>query len=217
MQGSREVILFNHATSQQLYSSVLPIPAQRSPSDLIRSLLILAQNDKANLTGVDLMQQDLTNLDLSGLKMNKGQFLTSDLSGASLAGSNLNHANFEGARLVDADLSGADLRHAQLAGVDLQGANLVGADLRHADLDEADLRGANLQQAKFESATMRSADLEGADLRDAIFTYCVANGVNFTDVNFDGIQFYMSDLKEVVGITEEVRVHAMRSRCEFAD
>ena len=94
---------------------------------------------------------------------------------------------------------------------------MAGADLRHANLDGADLRGAVLRGAKLENATMRQANLEGADLREAIFTYCVANGVNFTGVQFDGIEFYMADLLETTGMPEEVRAHALRMRCEFGE
>ena len=64
---------------------------------------------------------------------------------------------------------------------------------------------------------LRNANLEGADLRGAIFTYCVADGANFTHAQFDGIEFYMADLRQVTGMTDEVRTHALRSRCEFGD
>ena len=119
MHNTREVLLFSHASSEQLFSAILPIPERRTLSDLTRAALELAREEKANLSGVDLTEENLSELDLSGLKLNKAQFHSTNLSGARLMEARLSKADFKGASLAGADLSGADLRHARLAGVDL--------------------------------------------------------------------------------------------------
>jgi uncharacterized protein YjbI with pentapeptide repeats len=84
--------------------------------DDLRSVVVKAVADGANLRGADLR-------------------------GADLYGANLRGADLRGADLRGADLRGADLRGAALYGADLYGADLYGADLYGADLRGADLRG----------------------------------------------------------------------------
>ena len=78
----------------------------------------------AQLSGVDLSNQNLT----------KGR-----LGGADLSGANLSNTRLVLAHLHEANLSGANLSFANLRGADLIGANLKGADLTGARLREANL------------------------------------------------------------------------------
>lgn len=85
-----------------------------------------------------------------------------NLSDADLSGVRLPGANLSGASLSGANLSGADLSGARLNSADLTGANLAGADLTGANLTGADLRGANLRGANLTGTDFRGADLTGA-------------------------------------------------------
>jgi uncharacterized protein YjbI with pentapeptide repeats len=94
---------------------------------------------KANLSGADLSEADLTWADLSGADLRRA-----DLSGADLREADLSKARLTGADLSEANMSkarliGAGLRKARLSGADLTGADLIGADLSGADLPEAPL------------------------------------------------------------------------------
>src|ERR1700683_1081451 len=77
---------------------------------------------------------DLAGSNLSGLTL--VQF---DLTGANLRKANLSNANLIQATMNGADLAGADLKSAKLGQADLTGANFSGAELQSANLDQATL------------------------------------------------------------------------------
>ncbi|AHH18316.1 pentapeptide repeat-containing protein [Nocardia nova SH22a] len=85
-------------------------------------------------------------LNLTGIRIPRGDFSDMPLANASLAHADLNHANLRGT-----SLSGACLRQ----------ANLIGADLTDADLRGADLTGARLTNAVLGNADLTGADLDG--------------------------------------------------------
>jgi len=86
----------------------------------------------------------------------------------------LSEADLTRVRIAGADLSGANLDGTKLAGADLSGANLTGASLRHANLKSADLQGATLSKANLYNAYLAEANLagaliHGADIAAAVF------------------------------------------------
>ena len=89
--------------------------------DLVAQWQQTAEDNRANLSGVDLSNAHLFYVDLSG----------ANLSGANLYDADLRFANLSGANLFD-----ADLRFAHLFTVDLRGADLRGADLSGALIGE---------------------------------------------------------------------------------
>jgi serine/threonine-protein kinase len=110
----------------------------------------------------DFSEQDLSNLNLEGIKLPKFIFRYSKLQGATLLSANLSQTNFYGANLVNANLKEAKLIQAYFAktnlqNADLKGANLTGADLTNANLQDADLCGANLRNAKLNQKQLQSA------------------------------------------------------------
>jgi uncharacterized protein YjbI with pentapeptide repeats len=112
-------------------------------------------------------------------------FLQEDLTGLDLAG-----MDFSGADLREADLSGLDLRQCSFARVDLSGANLAGANLT-----QVNLQGANLKAADLTGATLSGASLEGAGLEETILESCVAQSVNFDEVQGSGADFSKASLR----------------------
>jgi uncharacterized protein YjbI with pentapeptide repeats len=95
----------------------------------------------------DLDSPDLTQLDLSGLR----------LDGVDLSRCTLRNVNFEGAKLPGACLDNADLR-----GANFENARLEYATLRQAKLANARLTRANLRWCRFAGADLRNADLSEA-------------------------------------------------------
>jgi len=89
--------------------------------------------------------------------------------GAFLEGEDLHEMMLAGVRLNKAKLRGANLRKAMLAGADLRKANLEHADLQGAMLLGANLSDANLVNANFEEAMLLGAQLEGARIDGANF------------------------------------------------
>lgn len=116
-------------------SSVLE-PQSRAPDERIDPVALAASlRNRPGRRGLNLMEADLSGLDLQ-------------------------RAQLVGANLVRADLSTADLR-----GADLSGANLEGASLAHAKLAEARLPRANLWRTDLtESKGLLTADLSEANM-----------------------------------------------------
>jgi hypothetical protein len=138
-----------------------------SENNSIKSTMVKAVKEGADLKGANLEGADLKGANLKGADLKGANLEGADLKGANLKGANLKGANLEGADLEGADLKGADLKGANLEGADLKGANLKGADLKGANLEGADLKGANLKGADLKGANLEGADLEGADLKGA--------------------------------------------------
>jgi hypothetical protein len=133
------------------------------------------QPDEIDRNGdVDCSGQDLSNIDLSGIKLvnsDAGASREIDLSEAVLVGANLSGAYLRGTNLSGANLSGANLSAANLSRANLSGANLSGATLAapstgsSTNLEYADLTGANLEGVHFHRTLLSGANLSGVDLR----------------------------------------------------
>lgn len=117
-------------------------------SDNFSQLCALAElNPRQDFPGANLLGVRLTAQDLS-----EGTFA---------------RANLRGAYLCDADLGSTNLSATQLSGADLSGAHLSSADLRgslchRASFALANLGGADLQGADFLGANLTRANLNGA-------------------------------------------------------
>ncbi|MFK5947446.1 MAG: DUF2169 domain-containing protein [Methylococcales bacterium] len=141
-------------------------------------------------------QQDLNNLDLSGI----------ELRGADFQGANLTKTNFQ-----DTDLSGTNLEEATLSLANLTNCNLSLANLTNADLTRATLIAANLTAGKlngaiFEKTNMQKSILDHVDAENAIFSesnlsesLCREGRFLFSDFskcNLDNVDFTSADLSE---------------------
>lgn len=134
---------------------------------------------KANLSGLSLIQDDLT-----GAILRKA-----NLSGADFGQATLSHAQFQGANMAKVDLIQATLT----------GANLSGANLRSAKFGQATMPGANLSKAilisaDFGQATVSKDNFTRANLTKASFTEAVAKGTNFKKANLTDAEFTSADL-----------------------
>ena len=116
------------------------------------------------LSGVDLREANLGEVNLAGADLSHANLREADLnnanlSKASLVGADLSGANLAGADLSDTDLHEANLSRAYLADANLAGANLCGATLYDAHLNWATLEGALITPEQLSQATMESAPL----------------------------------------------------------
>lgn len=94
--------------------------------------------DGANLSGADLGEKSLTDV----------QMRFADLSGV-----DFEDADLSGSDLLAADLSEADLLNADFLDTDLPSANLSGAHLRDAEFSDADFTDSNLRNAQARGPT----------------------------------------------------------------
>ena len=127
-----------------------------------------------DLSGDNLFQADLAEINLSGSilrraylpygNLSQANLYKTELQDAELGDIQLYQANLSEANLSGANLSRANLRHANLRHANLQKANLQGADLYNADFSNADLRYADLSRANLEKAKLTNAQLAGCNL-----------------------------------------------------
>ncbi|BCL33604.1 hypothetical protein NSMS1_00510 [Nostoc sp. MS1] len=143
----------------------------------VEELLTKYANGVINFSGIDLSEANLSGVKLCGVN-----FSQANLSIVNLSGANLSEADFSYAKLNVARLSGANLTNAIFNYSSLNVANLVRADLSRAQLRGASLVRAELIRAELSRADLSEADLEGADLREATLRH-----VNFRQANLNGV------------------------------
>lgn len=162
------------STNTQARGLVSAIVMDRLTKD---ALLAAYQNGQRcfaaiDLTGAELFEVDLRQIDLQGSCLDESYIPYGNLSGAKLGGASLIKAHLGDVNLYGADLQAALLTGADLGRADLRGANLHEANLDGANLSGADLRGANLSATNLEGANLSAAKLEGANLKGANLSRC---------------------------------------------
>src|SRR5215469_5346553 len=130
---------------------------------------------RANLSGLDLIQVDLTRANLRGANLSHAKLDQATLTGAAMQGADLRKANFTQATMTRVNVTGADLRkatldQATLTDADLTSADLAGASLIEVQANRANFRSANLSDTSFTGATLTGAHFTGANLSGANFS-----------------------------------------------
>ncbi len=152
--------------------------------------------EKRHANNAGFAGEDLSNLDLSGLKLDGANFENCVLSGTIFESASLAGANLAGAILTGSNLTGANLENASLNGADLTHANLAGANLAHANLTDATFENANLRGASLAGAVATDTGFTGACLDDAKLTNGDFSGADFSDARLDRTSFAASSLRE---------------------
>lgn len=141
----------------------------------------------------DYAYVDLSNQDLSGI----------DLSGAYLEYADLTNTNFSGADLSNAVLAHARLINTSFTGTNLRGANIGATLIDGAQFIEADLSGATLGKARIiNSRFHRCTLIERMDMflettfHKVDFSDSVLPKTNFIDKDFSDCCFDGADLSE---------------------
>ena len=133
-------------------SVVTPVTPAANGGNVLNGCLLAGT--EYNCQGVDLSQADL-----SGLRLAYSDFSFATLEGANLEGTRLGHVNMN-----LTVLDGANMQQAQFGSASLTSASLVGTDLTGSAAPYA-----NLANAKFESARLQGANLVGANLAATSF------------------------------------------------
>ena len=163
--------------------------------------------------------RDFTGADLSGIRLEGGNFRGAMLEGVNFVDADLRGVDFTGAVLARANLTRADLTGAKLEGANLGAAKLCGAkagggvdfsravlakaDLSNADLSDAKLDGADLSEAIFAGTDLRGASAPGMNLLNASLVGAKLGGANLSKCNFlevdvRGVDFSGTDLTSAV-------------------
>ena len=157
----------------------------------------------ANLSHADLSNTTLSNLNLTGTRLNYA-----DLSGSDLTNTNLSSANLNFANLISTNLQSANLAQAHMDYADLDSANLSGANLTSAIMF-----GTNLTNAMFASTSVPSTfissssglrsgpsfakkvmrTIPAANLTNANISNSDIRRANFSGANLVGATFFKSN------------------------
>ena len=154
---------------------------------------------ESKLTGLNIENAVLPNIDLSGTNLLQANFQNATLIEANLSNSQLVYANLQQTFLEKANLQGADLELANLKDAQLYQANLSGANLYRANFNGANLSRANLQDAK---------NIEQANFTGAIYDINtkfppkfdpVAHGaiLIIPNANLERVNFHSANLAQV--------------------
>ncbi|MFN0195733.1 MAG: pentapeptide repeat-containing protein [Planctomycetaceae bacterium] len=138
-----------------------------------------------------------------------------------LVDAELSKLNLQGAPLQKADLIGAKLQKAKLGKSDLRGCDLTRADLEGADLRKADLRKANLSRANLKGADFSGALMSGAQMNLADLTSCKGIGCDLSLAQMTRVIFTQSQLQQArfngANLSASTFQHADLSEASFAE
>lgn len=113
---------------------------------------------------VNLIDADLSNIDLSVANLEHCYAINANVDGTKMPGAFLKDADFTNASMKKVNLAGANVER----GVFRQ-ANLEGADVSSALLIDCDFTDAKLKGANFKGAALLDSSLAGADCTGAVF------------------------------------------------
>jgi uncharacterized protein YjbI with pentapeptide repeats len=119
------------------------------------------------------------------------------LDGIDLSGAYLEQVDFSGASLVGANLSGAILARAKLNGANLSGANLEAANVGAVTAIKCNFTGANFHQAKLSKGNFSEANFTDAILTETETLEITIDRANFTNANLTGLKIIERELKSV--------------------
>ena len=157
-----------------------------------------------NLQEVDFSGIILKEIDLSNAKLHKATFYSTQMDGAKLDNAHLEYAYFNDANLIKADLSGAQLQGANLLNALLLETNLSDAKLIEVDFSGVNAKRANFTRANLERAIFIDADLTGANLVDTILTKAKLKNVNLQGAEVSQFWFEQIERWEIAE-TEHIK------------
>ncbi len=153
-----------------------------------------------DLRGITLINQELTDLDLSGYDFSHANLSQSDFSNTAFSYSKCYMASLEQTTLDQCEFIGSDLSHASLNECSAKRCGFGGADLSHASLINADMESATFSRSKLIHADLRASNLKKArlsetDLSWAIFTRSRLTGSDLKRSNVKGTNFELADMQ----------------------
>ncbi|MVV50810.1 pentapeptide repeat-containing protein [Pseudomonas sp. PB120] len=174
--------------------------------------LIQDQSSPLWFTAIDFSGQDLSRINLQGMRFERCLFAGSNLTAAKLDNTEwLNcraaQAIFRSATLVDAKFSSSDLNntqwqhsklaHASFEGCKLTGANFVDAATLGLNFSDCVLRSACLSGLSFYKSKLRGLDFADADLSYCDFRQAeFLEGGSLSMARVNNARFDQADLRE---------------------
>lgn len=114
------------------------------------------------LNNTSFKNADMEGFEIS--QMHADSLISADMSGANLKNSVLNNLDLRKINLTGANIEGADLSYSNMAHKDFRGMNLRNVRFNKSNLNGADFRDTQLEEAKFYNCNLKGANFEGAIL-----------------------------------------------------
>ncbi|MFS1564261.1 MAG: pentapeptide repeat-containing protein [Candidatus Arsenophonus phytopathogenicus] len=156
----------------------------RDELKIYQNPLILTEQGKMNLRGVDLSNTDLTDKNLSNADLSNANLSNADLSQSNLFRANLQYTDLSNARLSQSIMIRANLRDADLRGADLSNVDLSSAELSDADLTCSNLSGANLYDADLFRTNLTCSNMTSINMSNVDLSLAKMPGANQTNVHW---------------------------------
>lgn len=174
------------------------------------------QNMSPDFTGAEIDGARLSDLNLTGMHLEKANFNRGDFRGAHIPfakgaeaiiqNSNLRRINalladfrsasFSASGATRAVFEQCDFRDARLSSIDMSAGSIMSADFRGAALEDVtatrangawvDFRGSSMHSVNFNGATLTEAKFEGSTLENVDFSSADLSGAIFGDASFKG-------------------------------
>ena len=135
-----------------------------------------------------LVGKDLTNIDLSNMKL-----VDQDLTGANLAGQDLQNIDITGTILRNVDftnsnLSGLDLSSKDLTGsifdkTDLSGTILFQTECKYCKISNMDFSNSHLEETAFTSSTITESNFSNMRIKETAFAFADISNTDFSNSN----------------------------------
>ena len=162
-----------------------------------------------NLKGISFQRADLSKAIFSGSDLTGSNFGNAVLEGVDLTGTNLSNAELPSANLSKCTLDNATLRNSVLKSANLKNSSMKEIDLSDADLENVDLTncnllkanlrnaviiGADLRSAKLQNADLRNTRMEGIGLNDAVLTKAILRNTSLQNGDLEGVDLTDADV-----------------------
>ena len=176
-----------------------------APGEDIQAALTVLSRRKTDADPI-VERLDLTNTNLSGMKIRLGHFPNTNFVGANLDGTVWEGCDFRGADFTRASLLGAWLVAAKL-----QQATMEETDLRECNLQHSEMNGARLIKAVAGKASLIGANLSGAVLTDANFSKADLRETIFSEAKCIRAIFIEAQMEKAICSNADM------SYCNFSD
>jgi len=143
-----------------------------------------------------LPTDDLADLDLSNLNLDKVDFSNCYMEGINLSGSSLKKARLSGAIMVYARLDQVDFSEADLSRANLGATSLTASNFYNAKLNNTNFNKASLTACQFVKANLNATQWMEAKLKDCNFTQASLQQLNLIDQTIDQCNFTECNLSK---------------------
>jgi len=167
-------------------------PQHKEELDKVAKRLLNNQHDAAaekDWACIDLSNQNLDGINLSGAYLEQVNFSGASLIGANLSGAILSRANLESANFTDANLKGANIGAVNANKTNFTNANLCDAKLSKGNFTGADFTQAILTHTETLEIIIQSAIFNEAELPDFNFIELSLSDISFIGTNLEAASF----------------------------